>query len=197
VHIRKIFRNRPRSCVTGRGRNAGRYRDRSQGRRQSKRRSRPRCPSRSESAARTLAGDRVGRFHETFFDDLDELLPPERPADGPPSARVSSSATFLSLRSARRRLRVQHARGRRVRRPTGPRAKRDPRTDRGLVRDSHAAGRSRPQCRDRTIRVAPPLDFAELPSGSQSPASSRLLPRVRGARMRRCSHLTSPECVIP
>jgi len=30
--------------------------------------------------------DRVVRFHETFSDDLDELLPLERSADGPPSA---------------------------------------------------------------------------------------------------------------
>lgn len=30
--------------------------------------------------------ERVVRFHETFFDDLDELLPPERSADGLPSA---------------------------------------------------------------------------------------------------------------
>lgn len=30
--------------------------------------------------------DRAVRFHESFFDDLDELLPPERSADGVPSA---------------------------------------------------------------------------------------------------------------
>ena len=29
--------------------------------------------------------DRVVRFHQTFFDDLDELLPSERSADGLPS----------------------------------------------------------------------------------------------------------------
>ena len=30
--------------------------------------------------------DRAVRFHQAFFDDLDELLPPERSADGMPSA---------------------------------------------------------------------------------------------------------------
>ena len=157
---------------------------------------------------------------------------------------MSSSTTFPPSRSARRRLRVQHAGDRRVGGPTDPRAKPDARTDRSFVRDGHAAGDPRPQCRDRTIQLGPPLEFAELPSGGQSPADSRQSgagglethvcaarpapsrhripletaqvggrstlqmsepaavdahrqPTCAGCILRRCSHLTPPEQIMP